>query len=87
MADQALAPVLVDPIGVHRKKPRHLGLDRLHQHLPSPFTQHAEQRVVLDRPSWPGQPDDGVSSMAYPSIGDFIHHRGYAAYLIPQIRP
>jgi di/tricarboxylate transporter len=25
--------------------------------------------------------------MAYPSSGDFIHHRGYAAYLIPQIRP
>ena len=27
-------------------------------------------------------------SIAYPSIGDFIHHRGYAAsHLIPQIRP
>jgi hypothetical protein len=26
--------------------------------------------------------------MAYPSIGDFFHHRGYAAsHLIPQIRP
>ena len=47
-------------IGVHRKEGRHLGLDRLGQHLPSPFTQHGEQRVVLDRPSWPRQPNDGI---------------------------
>jgi hypothetical protein len=59
VADQPLAPVLVNPIGVRREKPRHLGLDRLHQHLPSPVPQHAQQRVVPDRPSWPGQPDDG----------------------------
>ena len=60
MADQAPAPFLVDLIGVHRKEGRHLGLDRVGQHLPGPFTQHSEQRIVLDRPSWPRQPNDGI---------------------------
>ena len=60
MADHTAAPCLVDPIGMHRKEGRHLGLDRQAQHLPSPFTQHCEQRVILDRPSWPRQPNDGI---------------------------
>ena len=34
-----------------------------------------------------GSPTTVSSSMAYPSIGDLDHHRGYAASLIPQIQP
>jgi len=52
--------MVVDPIGVRRKKRRHLGFDRAAQHLASPCTQHTKQRVVLDRPSWPRQPNDGI---------------------------
>jgi hypothetical protein len=58
VAHQATLPV--DLIGVHRQEGRHLGLDRVAQHLPGPFTQHSEQRIVLDRPSWPRQPDDDI---------------------------
>jgi hypothetical protein len=60
MADQATTALFVDPIGVHRQEGCHLGLDRVGQHLPRPFTQHGEQRVVLDYPSWPRQPNDGI---------------------------
>jgi hypothetical protein len=60
MADHTAAPFLVDPIGVHRQEGGHLGLDRVGQHLPGTFTQHGEQRIVLDHPSWPRQPNDGI---------------------------
>ena len=60
MADQAAAPCLVDPIGMHREEGRHLGLDRQAQHPPGTFTQHGEQWIVLDHPSWPRQPNDGI---------------------------
>jgi hypothetical protein len=30
------------------------------QHLPGTFTQHSEQRIVLNRPSWPRQLNDGI---------------------------
>jgi hypothetical protein len=60
MADQATPPFLVDLVGVHRKEGCHFGLDRGSQHLPRPLTQHGEQRVVLDRPSWPRQPNNGI---------------------------
>ena len=48
VADEAPPPGLVDPVGMHREKVRNLGLDRQAQHLPRPFTQDGEQRVVLD---------------------------------------
>ena len=60
VADQAATTTLVDFIGVHRQEGSHLGLDRVGQHLPGTFTQHSEQRIVLDRPSWPRQPNDGI---------------------------
>ena len=60
VADQAATSALVDLIGMHRKEGCHLGLDRVGQHLPRSFTQHGEQRVVFDRPSWPRQPDNGI---------------------------
>jgi hypothetical protein len=60
MADHTAAPFLVDLIGVHRQEGRHLGLDRVGQHLPGTFTQHSEQRIVLNRPSWPRQLNDGI---------------------------
>jgi hypothetical protein len=60
MADQAATPCFVDPIGMHREESRHFDLDRQAQHLPRPFVQHGEQRVFLDRPSWPRQPNDGI---------------------------
>jgi len=85
MADHAAAPCLVDLIGVHRQEGRHLGLDRVDQHLPGTFTQHSEQRIILNRTSWPWQPNNGILLQAYRPIGDLKHHRGYAAsHLIPK---
>jgi hypothetical protein len=60
VAHQAPSPRLVVPVGMHREKVRNLGLDRQAQHLPRPFTQDREQRVVLDGPSWPRQLNDGI---------------------------
>ena len=34
--------------------------NRLRQPPPSPVAQHAQQRIILDRPSWSRQPDDGI---------------------------
>jgi hypothetical protein len=86
VADQAPPPRLIDPVGMHREKVRNLGFDCQAQHLPRPFTQDGEQRVVLDRPPGRGSSTTFSSFKAYPSIGDIEHHRGYAAsHLIPQI--
>jgi hypothetical protein len=60
MADQVTTPFFVDLISVQRKEGCHLGLDRVGQHLPRPFTQQGEQRVVLDHPSWPRQPNEDI---------------------------
>jgi hypothetical protein len=60
VADQAPTSALVDLIGVGRKEGRHLGFDRVHQHLPRAVTQHAQQQIVLDGPTWPWQSNNGI---------------------------
>jgi hypothetical protein len=60
VAHQAPASLVVDQIVMGGEKARHLGLDRVAQHPPCPLAQHAQQRIVLDRPTWPRQRNDGI---------------------------
>ena len=59
-AHQALTPEVVAMVGMRGEQARDLGFDRLGQHAPCTIMQHCEQRIILDCPSWPRQPNDGI---------------------------
>ncbi len=53
VAHNPLAPVIVDQASMAFDKNIDLGLDGLHQHPQRSLTQNAEQRIILDKPTWP----------------------------------
>jgi hypothetical protein len=87
VADDAAPAAAVLELGVRREETFDLGLDRLLQHPSCSRAQHLEQRIVLDAPACPRQPNNGIFLHGVSSHGDFEHHRGYATpALIHQIR-
>ncbi|MEZ5930765.1 MAG: hypothetical protein R3F54_02220 [Alphaproteobacteria bacterium] len=81
--------MIVKKIGMTLDEAVDLGLNSLHQHLPSTLAQQTKRRVILDDPAWSRQADNGIvlHGGRILSNGDFSNHRGYAAKtLIHQIQ-